>query len=194
MTDAAWAHHANSYSVYPRFGGAIAISFALWSAYRIGRWSLTPIVAAGGRVCFNPRFFAPPGTVESGAARGVLGERASLNRDQVPIVREPVDVAFPIANLPGLLMANRHLELWTQRVPGRLCGLARFGGLQGLICRPHGVAVAGDEGSPPGPMAESAGLVEWTSRHDDWQGQIWAVTHGHLHRSTKVQAFVTTMT
>lgn len=132
--------------------------------------------------------------MESWAARGVLGERASLNRNQVPIVRERVDVAFPIANLPGLFMANRRLGLWMRRTPGRLCGLARFGGLQGLICRPHGVAVAGDEGPPPGPMAESAGLVEWTSRQDDWHGQIWAVTHGHLHRSTKVQAFVTMMT
>ncbi len=42
-------------------------------------------------------------------------------------------------------------------------------------------------------MAENAGLVRLKAPQDDWHEQIWAVTHVDLHRSAKVQAFVTTM-
>lgn len=104
MTDATWARHANPWSVYTRFGGAVPVFFALWSAHWIGWWSLVPIVAAGGWVYLNPRFFSPPETAESWAARGVLGERAFLNRKTVPIPAEPRRVAHVTTALSGLFM------------------------------------------------------------------------------------------
>ena len=48
-------------------------------------------------------------------------------------------------------------------------------------------------GFMPSAMAERSGLVELMRPRDDWQEQVWAVTHVDLHRSAKVQAFVQVM-
>ena len=48
-------------------------------------------------------------------------------------------------------------------------------------------------GFMPRAMAEHAQLVELAPPRDDWNEQIWAVTHVDLHRSAKVQAFVKVM-
>ena len=105
MTDTAWARHANPWSVYTRFAASVPTFLALWSAHWIGWWSLAPIIAAFGWIYINPRFFKPPSTAESWAARGVLGERAFLNRKQVPIPREHLRFAWTTTGLSGLFMA-----------------------------------------------------------------------------------------
>ena len=104
MTNQAWARHAHPLSVYTRFAGAIPVFFALWSAHWIGWWSLIPIGAAAGWIYLNPRFFRPPKTADSWAARGVLGERAFLNRKIVPIPDEPRRAAHMTTILSGLFM------------------------------------------------------------------------------------------
>lgn len=45
----------------------------------------------------------------------------------------------------------------------------------------------------PRVTAEGTQLVELAPSRDDWHEQIWAVTHVDLHRSAKVQAFVSIM-
>ena len=45
----------------------------------------------------------------------------------------------------------------------------------------------------PRVTAEGTQLVELAPPRDDWHEQIWAVTHVDLHRSAKVQAFVSIM-
>lgn len=45
----------------------------------------------------------------------------------------------------------------------------------------------------PEHIAKSTNLEELQPAQDDWQEQVWAVTHVDLHRSAKVQAFVRCM-
>ena len=104
MSDDTWARHANPWSVYTRFAGALPVFFALWSAHWIGWWSLLPMALAGSWVYLNPRFFRAPKTADSWAARGVLGERAFLNRRAIPIPEEHRRVASLITALSGFFM------------------------------------------------------------------------------------------
>ena len=93
MNDQAWARHANPWSVYSRFVGSIPTFFAIYSLHWIGWWSLLPIGIMAVWTVLNPHLFAPPSCTESWAVRGVLGERAYLNRKRVRVSREHVRFA-----------------------------------------------------------------------------------------------------
>ena len=85
MDARAWARHGNPWSVYSRIVGGTFVFFALWSAYWLCWISLIPIGLAIAWVYLNPRLFKPPLSTDTWATRGVLGERAFLNRSVVPI-------------------------------------------------------------------------------------------------------------
>lgn len=60
----------------------------------------------------------------------------------------------------------------------------------------HAQRRAIEEGAGIGFMSqrqarELGGLVEVTPPHEDWASALWLVTHMDLHRTTKVQAFLT---
>ena len=88
MSDVAWARHANPWSVLTRLFAGPLIFFALWSPYWIGWTALLVIGLAVAWLVINPRLFPSPKTTDSWSARGVLGERAFLNRKAVPIPAE----------------------------------------------------------------------------------------------------------
>ena len=160
MSDETWARHANPWSVYTRFGGAVPVFFALWSAHWIGWWSLVPISLACGWVYLNPRFFSPPETSDSWAARGVLGERAFLNRKIVPIPAEPRRIARVTTILSGLFMV---IGIW-----GLLRGefWAAFAGWHAAVaCKAWFVdrmAVLWDEMKGKHPTYEAWDRAQWS--------------------------------
>jgi len=82
---AAWARHANRWSVYSRFTTLPLIALAVWSRAWLGAWALVPLAAALAWVWLNPRVFPPPARLDGWAARGVLGERLWLARARRPV-------------------------------------------------------------------------------------------------------------
>ncbi|WP_421710129.1 LysR family transcriptional regulator [Algihabitans sp.] len=130
------------------------------------------------------------------------------------------DIAFRIGPKPG---HPDNVVLPVQRLPvglyGPAAGVNRFAGpgrhapstpyfqWMGENISPEQIVITSDSiaalwaavraggaaGFLPRTMAVSAGLTELAPAQDDWNEQIWAVTHVDLHRSAKVQAFVRTM-
>lgn len=93
MDGQSWARHANPKSGYTRFAGSVPTFFAIYSIHGIGWWAIVPILIVAVWTFVNPRLFAPPDSTDSWAARGVLGERAYLNRKTVPVPDEHVRFA-----------------------------------------------------------------------------------------------------
>lgn len=77
--------HANPWSVWTRTTALPLLILAVWSRVWIGWWALLPIAAAVLWTWLNPRLFPPPASMDSWAAKGVLGERIWANRDHVPV-------------------------------------------------------------------------------------------------------------
>lgn len=109
MSNSDWARHANPWSVYTRFAASVPMFFALWSVYWIGWWATLPIALMVLWTAVNPRFFKPPRSTSSWGARGVLGERAFLNREQIPIPREHHRFAIIATTFSTLFMG---VALW----------------------------------------------------------------------------------
>ena len=85
MDDAAWARHANPWSVYSRFSALPLLVLAIWSRTWLGAWALVPLALAIAWVWLNPRLFPVPERWDTWAAKGTLGERVFLNRAALPI-------------------------------------------------------------------------------------------------------------
>ena len=85
MDDETWKRHANPWSVWTRNTVLPLLILAFWSRAWLKWWSLLPIAAALLWTWLNPRLFSAPKSMDSWAARGVLGERVWLNRDEVPV-------------------------------------------------------------------------------------------------------------
>ncbi|MEO1472187.1 MAG: DUF6653 family protein [Pseudomonadota bacterium] len=85
MDDRAWARHASDASVYTRIASSVPWFLALWSVHWIGGWAVVPLGLMAAWTVANPRLFAAPARADGWAQRGVLGERAFLNRAIVPI-------------------------------------------------------------------------------------------------------------
>jgi hypothetical protein len=85
MDDAAWARHANPWSVWTRVPILPLLALAVWSRVWIGWWALVPVAALLAWTWVNPRVFPPPPSTASWASRAVLGERLWLARDAVPV-------------------------------------------------------------------------------------------------------------
>ncbi|MDZ7786786.1 MAG: DUF6653 family protein [Halofilum sp. (in: g-proteobacteria)] len=85
MDEETWKRHANPLSVWTRVSVLPLLVLAFWSRAWVGWWSLLLILAALVWTWLNPRLFTPPTTMDSWAAKGVLGERVWLNRDNVAV-------------------------------------------------------------------------------------------------------------
>jgi Family of unknown function (DUF6653) len=85
LDDGAWLRHANPWSVITRFTALPLLVVSLWSRVWLGWWALLPVALSLFWTWYNPRIFPPPASLESWASRAVLGERAWLNRDRVPV-------------------------------------------------------------------------------------------------------------
>ncbi|WP_108658429.1 DUF6653 family protein [Acuticoccus kandeliae] len=85
MDDAAWARHANPWSVWTRVLLLPAFALALFSRAWIGWWCLLPVGLCLVWTFVNPRAFQPPRHLDSWAARAVMGERLWLAHGTRPI-------------------------------------------------------------------------------------------------------------
>lgn len=104
MSDDTWAKHANPWSVYSRLIGGSFVFIALWSPFWIGYWGIPVILMAVLWVRLNPRMFPAPSHTETWAAQAVLGERAFINRSQVPIPEHHQLLAIITSSVAGLFM------------------------------------------------------------------------------------------
>lgn len=85
MDEKTWQRHANPWSVWTRNSVLPLLIMAFWSRVWLGWWALLPIGVAILWTWLNPRLFSPPKSMNSWAAKGTLGERVWLNRDNVPV-------------------------------------------------------------------------------------------------------------
>lgn len=88
MDDAAWARHANPWSVRTRVPLLPLLALAVFSRVWIGWWALVPLGLVVAWAFLNPRVFPAPARTDRWESRGVLGERVFLNRARVPMPRE----------------------------------------------------------------------------------------------------------
>ncbi len=102
MSDAAWARHANPWSVYTRIPILGLLALAIWSRVWIGWWCLLPVLAVVTWTFVNPRAFPPPASLDNWASRGVMGERLWLARKSRPIPKQHADWAFGLTMASGL--------------------------------------------------------------------------------------------
>ena len=101
LDEAGWARHANPWSVWTRVAIWPALVPALWSIHWIGWWAALPLALIAFWAFVNPRAFPPPVSTRSWAARGVLGERIYLARDERPIPEHHRIAAQILAGLGG---------------------------------------------------------------------------------------------
>ena len=123
MDDEAWARHANPWSVCTRFTCLPLIVLAIWSRVWIGWWALMPLALALLWTWANPRLFAAPKTMESWAAKGVLGERLFLNRHKVPVAAHHLRMAYILTGLSGVGMIVLGYGLGILDPWATICGL-----------------------------------------------------------------------
>lgn len=85
MDEAAWARHANPWSVWTRNTALPLLILAFWSRAWLGWWSLIPISVALLWTWLNPRIFPVPRSTDNWASKAVLGERVWMNRKEVSV-------------------------------------------------------------------------------------------------------------
>jgi hypothetical protein len=85
MDDAAWARHANPWSVWTRVPILPFLALAIWSRAWIGWWALLPVLLLLAWTWVNPRLFPPPRSTANWGARAVLGERLWIARHELPV-------------------------------------------------------------------------------------------------------------
>lgn len=168
MTDASWARHANPWSVYTRILGGTLVFFSLWSIYWIGWYSLFAIATSAFWIYINPRIFSPPRTTSSWAAKGVLGERAFLNRRAVPIpagharlawITTAISAAFLAISVYGILYKNfwAAFSAWHAATVSKLWFVDRMVWLWGVMKDKHPVYQSWAQGDWTASFANSAG-------------------------------------
>jgi len=85
LDDATWLRHANPWSVILRFTVLPVLILAFWSRLWFGWGALIPIILSILWTWANPRIFSAPASFDHWTSKAVLGERAWLNRDVVPV-------------------------------------------------------------------------------------------------------------
>ena len=101
MDEAAWARHANPWSVYSRFTCLPLIVVAIWSRVWIGGWAVVPLIGALGWTFLNPRLFSAPLDKTTWAAKAVMGERLFLARKARPVPSRHVTMALWLTGVSG---------------------------------------------------------------------------------------------
>ncbi|NEQ47179.1 MAG: hypothetical protein F6K00_28015 [Leptolyngbya sp. SIOISBB] len=106
MTNAVWERHANPWSVWTRYAGLPLLILAIWSRVWLGWWAIAPVLLIILWIWLNPRAFSKPQTTHHWASKAVMGERAWLNHDQVPIPshHRPVITFTNLVNAIGFVI------------------------------------------------------------------------------------------
>ena len=102
MDEAAWARHANPWSVWTRFTCLPLLVLAIYARQWIGWWALPLVLLAAAWTWANPRAFPPPDDFGSWASRGTLGERVFLARDHYNVAPHHVRAAHILTGLSAL--------------------------------------------------------------------------------------------
>ena len=156
MDDAAWARHANPWSVWTRVPVLPLLALAVWSRAWIGWWAILPIVLLLAWAWVNPRAFPPPPSLDNWASRAVLGERLWLARAGAPVPphhRVLPNVLSAVAAAGGLLLLYGLAGLvpWATLTGVAVAMLAKFWFLDRMVW------LAAD-------MADDRRLEVWRSR------------------------------
>ena len=85
MSEAAWARHANPWSVWTRVPILPLLALAIYSREWIGGWAVAPVLLLVVWALVNPRAFPPPARTDNWASKGTFGERLWLARDKSAI-------------------------------------------------------------------------------------------------------------
>jgi hypothetical protein len=102
MDRAAWARHANPWSVWTRVAILPLLVLAVWSRVWIGWWALLPVSLLAVWTWINPRAFQPPADWDNWASRGVLGEQLWLDRRRIAVPAHHARAARILAALSVL--------------------------------------------------------------------------------------------
>lgn len=112
MSEDDWQRHANPQSVYSRISILPLMTVAILSRVWLGWWALLPVGICVAWTWWNPRAFGPPATLDSWAARGVLGERLFLNRHNRPVPAHHARWAKVLAAVSALGIPPWIYGLW----------------------------------------------------------------------------------
>jgi hypothetical protein len=119
MDEAAWARHANPWSVYSRMTVLPLVTLAVWSRVWLGWWALMPIAVCVLWTWANPRLFAEPTRTDSWASQGTCGERLYLGDDPAARGHRTPVALLTLANAAGfavlvwgLAVLNPWITLW----------------------------------------------------------------------------------
>ena len=123
MDDAAWARHANPWSVFSRMSVLPLITLAIWSRVWLGWGALLPVLLVLTWTWWNPRAFTPPASTDNWASRGTFGERVFLNRAQVPVPRHHEMWAKGLTWVSGIGVIPWVHGLWALNPGTALAGL-----------------------------------------------------------------------
>ncbi|OED46019.1 DUF6653 family protein [Leisingera sp. S232] len=123
MDNAAWARHANPWSVFSRMSVLPLMTLAVWSRVWFGWGALLPVLLVLAWTWWNPRAFAAPASTDNWASRGTFGERVFLNRAQVAVPPHHEKWAKGLAWVSGIGVAPWALGLWALSPGFTLAGL-----------------------------------------------------------------------
>ena len=119
MDEAAWARHANPWSVYSRMTLLPLLSLAVWSRVWLGWGALLPIGLCIAWTWINPRLFPVPRRIDTWASEGTLGERLFLQDDPAARRHRRAVAWLTTANalgfgvlVWGLVVLNPWITLW----------------------------------------------------------------------------------
>lgn len=112
MDEAAWARHANPWSVWTRVAILPLAALVLWSRIWLGWATLVPLAALLLWVWVNPRAFPPPRHTGRWESKATFGERVLLNRAAVPIPAHHRRAAAILGVAAGLGLVPLAWGLW----------------------------------------------------------------------------------
>lgn len=119
MDDAAWARHANPWSVYSRMTILPLVALAVWSRVWLGWWALVPIGLCLLWTWANPRLFAKPACTDTWASQGTFGERLFMEQEDFKHNHGRAVAILTVANALGfailawgLIRLNPWITLW----------------------------------------------------------------------------------
>ena len=138
MDDETWARHANPWSVWSRATVLPILIGAAWSRVWIGWWALVPGALAVLWTWANPRVFGRPESLDSWAAKSVLGERVWVHRDDEPVPTHHRRLPHLLNGMNGIaalitLWGVVSLRVWPTLFGAALMYVAKFWYLDRMV-------------------------------------------------------------